>query len=334
MPLPHRRPISVFALLLAVVVGLSACGGGDDTTAATTTTETAAKTEKVVLALDFTPNPVHAPIYMAVENGHDRRRGVELEIQKPGSGPNSVKLVASGRVDVGVLDIQDLALAREQGTDLVAIGALVNRPLAALIARPEIKTLKDLEGKRVGVSGLPSDPAFIKAMLQHEGVDYASVKQVTIGFNAVSSLISGKVVAVPAFWNAEGVALRERGLDVREFRIEDYGAPPFPEVVLITARKTLEQHRERLVAALDAIEAGRRDTVGTPDAAVHVIANAAEAKDTTLVQAQMDAVKDLFAPGLRFDRPVLQQWADWVEGIGIVGHRPDVARAFDFSLRG
>src|SRR5690242_6308578 len=177
-------------LLLAVL--LAGCGSSSD---------------DVTVALDFTPNPVHAPIYEA--RGHD----VKIAIRKPGQGPDSLKLVASGKVDLGVLDIQDLAIAQQAGTDVVAVGALVSKPLAALIAQPDIKRPRDLEGRTVGVSGLPSDPAFVKAIVGDDGGDFAKIKQVTIGFNAVSRLLTKRVAAVPAFWNAEGVALQQKGLD-------------------------------------------------------------------------------------------------------------------------
>ena len=85
-----------------------------------------------------------------------------------------------------MLDIHDLAIAREAGSDLVAVGALVGKPLAALIAQPGVARPRDLEGRTVGVSGLPSDPAFLRAIVEHDGGDYERVKQVTIGFNAVS----------------------------------------------------------------------------------------------------------------------------------------------------
>src|SRR3954464_15546709 len=168
------------------------------------------------IALDFTPNAVHAPIYMA---------GDRLRIRKPGDGPDSLQLVASGKVDLGVSDIQDLAIAQQAGADVVAVGALVGKPLAALIAQPSVKRPRDLDGQTVGVSGLPSDPAFVKAIVDHDGGDFSAIKQVKIGFNAVSRLLTKRVDAVPAFWNAEGVAVKQKGLKVREFRVEDYGAP-------------------------------------------------------------------------------------------------------------
>jgi putative hydroxymethylpyrimidine transport system substrate-binding protein len=309
------------AALAAAACLAAGCGGGG-----------AGGPQKLVLALDFTPNPVHAPLFEAVRDGRDRAHGVRLEIRQPGGGPDAVKLVATGRADLGVLDIQDLALARRRGTDLVAIGALVDRPLAALIARPGIARPRDLAGHAVGVSGLPSDPAFLRAVMEHDGGDPGAVRQVTIGFNAVGALLSGRVSAVPAFWNAEGVALRRRGLAVREFKIDDYGAPRYPEVVLMTSRATLQRRRPQLRAALQAIEQGRRDALAHPGAAARTVAQAARTGDLPLVRAQLAAVAGAFAPGLRLDRGVLERWARFDARIGIVPRAPDVARAFDFTL--
>src|SRR3954452_18451133 len=256
---------------LALLLVLLVAGGGADE----------ARQGPVSVALDFTPNPVHAPIYMAPPG---------LKIVKPGAGPDSLKLVTSGKVDVGILDIHDLAIAQAAGADVVPVGAWVGKPLAALVAQPGIARPRDLEGHTVGVSGLPSDPAFVQAIVGHDGGDPAKVKEVTIGFNAVSRLLTKRVDAVPVFWNAEGVALKQRGLSAREFRVEDYGAPAYPEVVLVTARATLDRERSRIAGALDAIAGGLQRARARPGEAVAVIARAAETDDTKLVRAQLDAV--------------------------------------------
>ena len=311
--------------VLALAAALAGCGADDGPAA-----EREAK--RVTLSLDFTPNAVHAPIYAAARDGRDEREGVDLQIRKPGPGPDALKLITAGKVDLGVLDIHDLAIAREQGADLVAIGALVDAPLAALIGQPGLERPRDLEGKTVGVSGLPSDPAFLRAILEHDGADYDKVKQVTIGFSAVARLLSRRVDAVPAFWNAEGVALKEKGRDVSEFRVDDYGAPRYPEVVLVTSRKTLDAERDTLRRTLKAISAGMDETQARPGRAAEEIAKAAESNDVKLTRAQLDAVSPVFARGLKLDRGVLERWADFDAEIGIVEQRPDVGRAFDLGL--
>jgi putative hydroxymethylpyrimidine transport system substrate-binding protein len=315
----HRAATLAFVAL--VVTG---CGGGSEARAP--------KVADLEVALDFTPNAVHAPLYMASRRGADRRHGLRLRIREPGSGPDALKLLAAGRIDVGILDIQDLALARAKGADIVGIAALVQRPLAALIAQPDIRRPRDLEGRRAGVSGLPSDPAFLKGIVRADGGDPRGIRQITIGFAAVSALLAHKVDAVPAFWNAEGVALRYRGRRTREFRVERYGAPAYPEVVFMTTRRMLRDHPDRLRAFLATVADGIHSTQADPGAAAAVIADAAKAGDRGLIRAQLDAVLPLFSPPLRFDRAVLERWADFVARIGILARRPDVGRTFDFSL--
>jgi putative hydroxymethylpyrimidine transport system substrate-binding protein len=299
---------------------IAACGGDDEGGA-----------ERVRIALDFTPNAVHAPVYTARREGLDEDAGVRLEIRAPGSAPDALKLVAAGRADIGLLDIHDLGLAVEKGSDVVGVGALVQRPLAAIIARGDVRRPRDLRGKRVGVSGLPSDPAVLRAVLEGDGARLGDVRQVTIGFAAVANLVQRKIDAVPAFWNAEGVTLRRRGVAIREFRVDEFGAPPYPEVVLFTSRRTLERRRDAVEAALRAIAQGVERSLADRAAASAEIARVSGA-EPELVRAQLDAVAPAMRPPLRLDRAVLERWADFDARFGILERRPDVDRAFEFDL--
>src|SRR3954468_11738974 len=227
----------------------------------------------VSLALDFTPNAAHAPIYTAVRTGADRRHGLRLRLLGPGPGtPDSLKLVTSGRADVGVLDIHDLGLAAERGADVVGIGALVQKPLAAVIARGAVKRPRDLAGKTVGVTGLPSDVAVLNAVVSGDGGDFSAVKQHTIGFSAVPQMVAGKVDAVTAFWNAEGVMLHTRGVATSDFRVDRYGAPPYPEVVLFAKRSTVATRRKQLRGLLAALADGVKSVHDDPTGAIVQIA--------------------------------------------------------------
>jgi putative hydroxymethylpyrimidine transport system substrate-binding protein len=313
-------------LCLPVVAALAviAAGCGDSSTTNGPT--------PLSLALDFTPNAAHAPIYAAVRTGADRRHGVRLRILGPGTGtPDSLKLVTSGRADVGVLDIHDLGLAAARGADVVGIGALVQKPLAAVIARAGTKRPRDLAGKTVGVTGLPSDVAVLNAVVSGDGGDFSGVKQHTIGFSAVPQMVAGKVDAVTAFWNAEGVVLHTRGVKTNDFRVDRYGAPPYPEVVLFAKRSTVEKRRKELGDLLTALADGVREVHQHPDAAIDQIAKVSNA-DKPLVRAQLDAVDPLFDPPMRFDSAVLAKWAAWDARFGILPARPNVKRLFDLDL--
>ena len=142
----------------------------------------------------------------------------------------------------------------------MGVGAIVQRPLAAVIARAGIRRPRDLEGKRVGVTGLPSDEAVLRAVVEADGGDYAKVRRRTIGFSAVPTLLARRVDAVVTFWNAEGVALRERGVRTREFRVDEFGAPRYPELVLATTEETLR--RDPRAGALHRRGAGRGHASG------------------------------------------------------------------------
>ena len=313
----------IFALRLSSVVAaflLAGCGGsgGDGV-------------ERARIAIDFTPNAVHAPIYAAERLGLDGDHGIDLDVRGPGGSPDSLKLLVTGKVDMAVLDIHDLGLAREKGSDVVGVGALVDRPLAAIITAPDVRRPRDLEGRRVGVSGLPSDPAVLRPVIESDGGDFGRLRLVTIGFSAVPSLLSGKVAGVPAFWNVEGVLLRQRGFDPNEFRLDDYGAPPYPEVVLAVTRETLTERRELVEGTLAAFADGWREVLRDPGAAAADVAAAAEA-DQSLIAAQLRALRPVVNPRLRLDRGVLEKWAAFDVRFGILEERPDVSEAFAFGL--
>lgn len=288
------------------------------------------------LILDFQPNAVHAGIYAALADGELASRGVDLSVRVPGDSTDAPKLLVAGRADLAVMDIQDLAIARERGLDLVGVGALVQRPLAALIAgdRDAVRRPADLLGGTVGVTGLPSDDAVLAAILDSvpASTSASAPRTVTIGFDSVAAISSGRVDAATAFWNVEGVALHKAGVPTRELRVDDYGAPSFPELVLVTTRAELDSDRNRIDAVVDGLRAGYAAATAEPDAALDAMVVAVPGLRREDLVAQLDALGDAFDPPLRLDRRTLERWADYAVRYGIVAERPDVDSAFDLDL--
>lgn len=320
-----RTRLTALLLGVALAVGLGACGSDDD--------GGAEDPRRATLLLDFQPNAVHAGIYTALERDYDGDEGVALELQVPGDSTDSVKLLVAGRTDLAVLDIHDLAIARERGRDLVGVMALVQRPLAAVLAQPQIRSPRELEGERVGVTGLPSDDAVLRSIVSGAGGDPKRVRSVTIGFEAVRSILAGRVAGATAFWNVEGVALHAKRPRIREFRVDDYGAPAYPELVLTATRKTLRERPELVGAAVAALVRGYGAVIADPQAGLDALLARTEGLERAALKRELDAVLPAFGGGAdrvgELDPHRLRAWARWDERFGIVKRVPDVARAFD-----
>jgi len=316
-----RRALLPVAVLLALAVG--GCGGDGGPTSSTS--------RPVTLVLDFTPNAAHAGIYETIVRGIDGEYGLRLQVREPGASTDSLKLLAAGRADIAVADIHDLGLARERGEDLVGIGALVQRPLASVIAEPDVARPRQLEGKRVGVTGVPSDQAVLNAVVHGDGGDPRKVKTITIGFSAVPSLLAHKVAAATAFWNVEGVTLKRHGLATHEFRVDDFGAPRYPELVLVARRETVEKDQQLLRDTLGALTDGTRAALGHRLEAATRVAKAAQAK-TDLIAAELNVIAPAMSPPIRLNPQALAGWAAFDYRFGILKRPPMVSQAFDLSL--
>jgi putative hydroxymethylpyrimidine transport system substrate-binding protein len=279
--------------------------------------------------LDFLPNAVHAGIYAAERRGFYEDAGIDLTIRQPGDSTDAPKLLEAGRTEFAILDVHDLGIARERGLDLVGAMAIVQRPLAAVIARDGVgvQRPRDLEGRTVGVTGLPSDEAVVDSELRADGGDPALAKRVTIGFNAVASLAAGKVDAATAFWNAEGVALQRRGVPVRIFKVDRYGAPPYPELILTASRSTIDRRPELVEAMVEATARGYELATEDPDAALEDLLASAPELDRREQAAQLDALGDDLRP-VPFDRQVLREWAAWDLEHGLLRRPLDISAAF------
>jgi NitT/TauT family transport system substrate-binding protein/putative hydroxymethylpyrimidine transport system substrate-binding protein len=316
-----RGAVALLATALALA-GVAGCGGSGAEPGGP---------KGATLVLDFVPNAVHSGIYAAQAEGFYRDAGVDLKVQAPGESTDAPKLLGAGKVEFAILDIHDLGIAREKGIPLVGVMPIVQRPLAAVIARGDgpVHSPRDLEGQRVGVSGLPSDEAVVDSEVEADGGNPAKVDEVTIGFTAVPSLAAGKVEAATGFWNAEAVALREQGVPIRVFKVDRFGAPPYPELVLCTSEALLKSEPDLVDAVVSATRRGYELTEEHPEEALSDLLDANQSLG--LDRAEQKAQLQVLLPALHpkpFDTGVLEEWAAWDLQHHLLEKPLDVQEAF------
>ena len=323
------------ALTAIAATLIGACGtSSQPTRTAAGSTVASTPTRNASVVLDFTPNAIHSGIYTALQDGYLTQAGVKLRVDVPGASTDAISELVDHRVNFAILDIHDLAIADAQGKHLVGIMAIVERPLAAVIAQARFASPKDLEGQTVGVTGDPSDLAVLKSIVQGAGGDPSRLKTLTIGYDAVPDLISHRVAGATAFWNDEGVQLAQQkpgGFHV--FRVEDYGAPAYPELVLSATAAELSTHPGLARSVVHAFVRGYESVIAHPAAG----AQALEAQTTGLVASQVSAQLAGEVPAFTpqgggpvgaLEPALLSRWAAWELKFGIVKQLPNVATMF------
>jgi putative hydroxymethylpyrimidine transport system substrate-binding protein len=326
-----RLRIPAIALaFLALTCLFAACGEKSE--------DVSGERQGLSLTLDFYPNPDHAGIYMAQKLGYFAEAGLDVSIETPSDPAAPVKQVAAGRTDLAISYEPEVALAREQGLDVVAVGALVDRPLTSLIWLKEsgIKGVGDLRGKTVATAGIPYQDAFLKTILARVDLTPEDVKAVNVGFGLLSALIGGSAQAMlGGYSNVEGVDLRERGKAPVVTPVDQLGVPTYDELVFVANRGKLEEEPEKFRLFLAALQRGTAAAVENPGAATTAITEANPDLEPKLAAAEVKATLPLLGsrggkqPFGYMDPEEWETFAGWMRDNDLIQSLPRSSELLD-----
>ena len=120
------------------------------------------------------------PAQVAAVKGFFRDEGLEPVLIQMRSQV-AVPALMNGDIQY-TLTFGNILTAALQGMPFKQLAVLTEKPLHHVVARPEIKTIADLRGKRVGTQRIGgSDHLAAEAILQAKGLDLKEVQFVTLG---------------------------------------------------------------------------------------------------------------------------------------------------------
>ena len=137
--------------------------------------------------------------FVAIEKGYHRAEGLTVEMIRAGGGIATQALIAG---DLHFSTSAGSALtAMLRGAEIKVVYTNIDRPGYQLwSAQPEIKNLKDLIGKRVGVTSRgDTQELSVRLLMRKHGIDANSVVYMAVGFGGarLAALQTGTVDAVP-----------------------------------------------------------------------------------------------------------------------------------------
>jgi putative hydroxymethylpyrimidine transport system substrate-binding protein len=321
MRFPRLPVIALAVALLALALGLAACGEKSDDT-------TGAATEPLSLTLDFYPNPDHAGIYMAQKLGYFSEAGLDVSIQTPSDPAAPIKQVAAGQTDLAISYEPEVMLAREQGLDVAAVGALVDRPLTSLIwlKKSGVRGVADLRGKTIATAGIPYQDAYLKTILVRAKLTPSDVKSVNVGYGLLPALVGGSAQAIlGGFSNVEGVDLRLRGKDPVVTPVDKLGVPTYDELVLVARRDRLEEDPQAIRLFLGALARGTAAAIESPEATTKALLEANPNLDPKLTRAEVAATLPLLSKRGTMNPAEWRAFIAWMNENGLISGRPATA---------
>lgn len=321
MRFPRLPAFALAVALLALALGLTACGEKSEDTSG-------GATEPLSLTLDFYPNPDHAGIYMAKKLGYFREAGLDVSVQTPADPAAPIKLLAAGKTDLAISYEPEVMLAREQGLDVVAVGAVVDRPLTSLIwlKKSGVRGVADLRGKTIATAGIPYQDAYLKTILARAKLTPSDVKTVNVGYGLLPALVGGSAQAMlGGFSNVEGVDLRLRGKDPVVTPVDKLGVPTYDELVLVARRDRLEEDPQAIRLFLAALARGTAAAIKDPEATTKALLEANPNLDPKLTRAEVAATLPLLSKRGTMNPAEWKAFIAWMNENGLISGRPTTA---------
>jgi ABC-type nitrate/sulfonate/bicarbonate transport system substrate-binding protein len=192
-------------------------------------------------------------MYIAKDRGIFSKYGLVTEVIYIPGGTTNVQVLVSGNLDLSQLSGAPGVAANLEGADIVYILGLLDKLNYQLVTRPEIKSVEQVKGKKLGVSRFGSSADFgLRALLKRVGVDPArEVSILQIGDEPArvaaitSGNIDGTVVNAPFGSEAERLKLNVIADSVKM-------GIPFFNTGLLGSKKYLEKQEAKVLNFLRA----------------------------------------------------------------------------------
>lgn len=294
----------------------------------------------VTLALDWYPNANHSGLYMAQDRGYFSEAGLSVELLVPADPTTVLQTVGAGRDTFGISYQSEVLFARGQDVPVVSIAALVQHPLNSLmvLADSGITRPGDLFGKRIAVSGLPSDEALLVTMLAADGVGIGDVEVIDVGYDLMPAILSGRADAViGAYWTHETILAERQGAPVRYLRVEEWGVPDYYELVLVTGESVLADQEAVVRGLLGAIQRGYADAIAEPDVAIELLVAASPDLDAEVEREGISLLAPVWTDNgtVPFGTQTRERWESfgaWLKEQGLLADGVDVGAAWRGDL--
>jgi NitT/TauT family transport system substrate-binding protein len=300
--------------LKAMGAGLAAAGAP---TSARAQTLTPFKIGGVVLG-DFATS---GPILIGIEKGFFRENGIAAEMIPFKGGPDLLKGVLSGAVEIGVTGATDPFVFRERGTTIRAVIENTRKNHFVLVVGPKIAKLEDLKGGSIGVTA-PGSTTWVFARLLARKMGWDPERDVHIvgvgGFDAnVAGLRRGELQAVIV--GDSGAVIETGGIGRILMRLDEV-TPKWVSQVAYTTDEIIRAKQEILRRVLRGYLQAYKFARENPEESVRIAAKGIGWSEAATRRAY-ELVRPLLATDGQIDLDAYKLMQDTLLDLGVLKKR-------------
>lgn len=294
----------------------------------------AAQRDLLKLTVGYTPiSGAALPFFIAVEEKLFQKHGLDVAPVFMGGSPLINSAILAGEFPIGYTAGGAIISSRLAGSDLIAIAS----PLPVLTidawARPEIKSVSDIRGKRIGVTRLGASTHFAGlSMLDSAGIKSNEVVFIQNGGvgESLAALLSGRVDASMIGYpfglraKAAGFPLLFRPMD------SDYGL--FPTAAIAARESWLKDPKNRgiTISFLRGLYEGQKLVRESSSAVKRALRKYTRVDDESLLQGSFEYFREAFPTTLRTPEKAMANALKFIDHPKAKQY--DVTQAFTQSL--
>lgn len=226
--------------------------------------------QPMTIQLNWITNVEFAGILLAKERGWYEEAGIDLTIKGWESGVTTIDDVATGKIQFGVVEGNELIAARAKGVPVKAIGTQFQKSPQCLISKKEqgIDTPQKLAGKKVGIKGSVQH-MMVSIILENQGLQFDDIIPIEIGWE-LQPLLDDTVDVTTGYMGNEPLILKEKGYEVNLILPYEFGYD-FYSAVYIVSESLIQEQPETIEKFLEMTFRGWREAFRDPAATVQLI---------------------------------------------------------------
>ena len=235
--------------------------------------------------------------------GYFARAGLDVNVKEGSPEKNAINELELKYADFGVASADQVIRALDRGAKIVVIAQLFQINPMQWIYRtdqPKIKTLKDLMGRRIGVTFGGNDETIMNTLLSEAEIKKTDVTIKGVRFD-FTPFLRKKVDLWPVYRNTQGVILKDKLAKAEEgvyfFNPADFGVN-FVANSVITSQYMLKNNPATVKKFLRALLSGWEAAMNPANekAAVKEVKKRDRSTSEKIIRKQLEATRKLIKP--------------------------------------